>query len=175
MSSAIISRLTRRLYGNPIIRNDLRGELVEEMVAVALEPEWSGCGGDWASCDLKRVSDGLRMQVKQSAALQTWDIPDGPEPKPCFSIKSKKYRWEGPLRFEDEGRQADVFIFAWHGRTDALADHRNPDQWQFFVVAERDLPAQKSISLSVLANLATSVTFNTLADEVRGVSNCLKD
>jgi hypothetical protein len=174
MSSAeVIGRLTKRLYGTPIIRNDVRGELVEEIVAMALEPEWQACGGDWASCDLKRVSDGLRLQVKQSAALQSWTIPEGPKPKPCFSIKSKKYRWEGPLRFDDAGRQADIFIFAWHDRIDGSADHRDPDQWQFFVVAERDLPDQKTISLSVLCKLAQSISVDALADEVRALADRL--
>jgi hypothetical protein len=173
MSSAVINRLISRLYRSPIIRNDLRGELVEEVIAMGLESEWNSCGGDWASCDLKRASDGLRMQVKQSAALQSWTVPDGPKPKPRFSIKSKKYRWEGPLRFDDAGRQADIFIFAWHDRIDESADHRDPDQWQFFVVAERDLPDQKSISLSILCKLAQSVSFDALADEVRALADRL--
>jgi hypothetical protein len=169
-SPQIINRLTKRLYGRPIIRNDLRGELVEEIVAVALEPEWQACGGDWSSCDLKRVSDGLRLQVKQSAALQSWTIPEGPKPKPGFSIKSKKYRWEGPLRFDDAGRQADIFIFAWHDGTDETADHRDPDQWRFFVVAECNLPDQKTISLSVLRKLAHPVSFDALAGEIRAIA-----
>ena len=62
------TRLANRLLGTPLIRNDIRGELVEEMVAVALEPEWQLCGGDWAAFDLKQAGTPLRIQIKQSAA-----------------------------------------------------------------------------------------------------------
>jgi len=58
------TRLAQRLLGTPLIRNSIRGELVEEMVAVALEPEWALCGGDWGSCDLGQVDGPLRIQVK---------------------------------------------------------------------------------------------------------------
>jgi len=44
--AALIARLTRRLFGAPILLNSLRGEVVEEMVAMALEPEWDHCAGD---------------------------------------------------------------------------------------------------------------------------------
>jgi hypothetical protein len=172
-STQIINRLFQRQYGSPIIRNDLRGELVEEIVAIALEPEWNLCGTDWAACDLQRNSDGLRMQVKQSAALQSWTKRNGPKPKPCYSIASKAGRYEGSTWIEEVGRHADVYVFGWHDRTDDKADHREPHQWQFFVVAERDLPAQKTISFSVLVKLAMVVPFDALADEVRRVSNTL--
>jgi hypothetical protein len=46
------------------------------------------------------------------------------------------------------GRNADLFIFAWHPRTDEAADHRDPRQWLFHVVAEPLLPLGKSISLA---------------------------
>lgn len=65
-----MQRLAQRLYGTPIIRNSARGELVEEIVAMALEPDWLLCSGDWGGCDLVYPASGLRMQVKQSAARQ---------------------------------------------------------------------------------------------------------
>ena len=45
MFSPLITRLAHRLFGAPLLRNSIRGELVEEMVAVALEPEWALCAG----------------------------------------------------------------------------------------------------------------------------------
>ncbi len=170
-----VQRLTQRCFGQSIIRNDLRGELVEEIVAMALEPDWVLCGGDWAAFDLKQVNGPLRMQVKQSAALQSWTLADGPKSRPCFSIKTKKYRWEGPIRLDDAGRHADVFVFGWHDRTDAGSDHRDPEQWQFFVVAERDLPMQKTIALSALRGLAKPVPFAGLAKEVQALGRRLTD
>ena len=168
--SPLVERLVHRWFGQPIVRNDLRGELVEEMVAMALEPDWEGCGSDWAACDLVRPADGLRIQVKQSAALQSWTKPEGPKPRPCFSIASKTGRYEGAVWTPGAGRNAEIFIFAWHDRTDEEADHRDAGQWQFFVVAERDLPDQKSISLSTLRRLAELVSFDELADRVRTVA-----
>ena len=36
------------------------------MVAVALEPEWQLCAGDWAAFDLIQIDGPLRIQVKAS-------------------------------------------------------------------------------------------------------------
>jgi hypothetical protein len=173
-ADAIINRLTKRLYGSPIIRNDARGEVVEEIVAMALEPEWRGCGGDWASCDLIRPADGKRIQVKQSAAKQTWHKADARPPRPCFSIKEKTGRWEEGDRWVDErSRNAEIFVFAWHPVTDSSADHRDPSQWQFFVVAELALPTQSSLSLSRIRQLTEPVEFDGLAAKVRNIADTL--
>jgi hypothetical protein len=169
-SAEVVERLTRRLYGSPIVRNDARGELVEEIVAAALEPDWQLCSTEWASCDLVHRANKLRIQVKQSAAKQTWHGIDARRPRPYFSIKEKVGRWErGDQWVEERGRNADLFIFAWHPVTDAGADHRDPQQWQFFVVAERDLPAQGSLSLSRVRQFTNPTGFSELAAKVQRV------
>jgi hypothetical protein len=172
-SDSVIERLTHRLFGSAIIRNDVRGELLEEIVAMALEPEWRLCSGDWAACDLVQANGFLRIQVKQSAARQSWHTEGGPSPKPNFSIASKTGRYEGATWIPEPGRNAEIYIFGWHDRTDATADHRNPSQWQFFVVPERDLPSQKSLSLSWLRTRGAPVMFEQLAESVRDVAACL--
>jgi hypothetical protein len=169
-STKVIDRLTRRLFGKRLIQNNLRGELVEEIVAMATEPEWQLCGADWGACDLIRKSGGLRMQVKQSAALQTWSFAAGPPANPIYSIARKTGRYEGSTWIEEPGRNADIFVFAWHGRTDEAADHRAPEQWQFLVVAERDLPDQKSISLKALRRMTDLVEMSCLRDKVAEVA-----
>ena len=168
--NAITTRLAERLFGSPVIRNDLRGELVEEMVAVALEPGWTLCGGDWAAFDLKQVAGPLRIQVKQSAARQSWHAVMSPTPRPCFSIATKTGRWEGATWIAEPGRNADLFIFGWHPVTDISADHRDPAQWQFYVIAEALLPAQESISLAVLKRLTGPVDFEGLRARVHVVA-----
>jgi len=56
---------------------------------------------------------------------------------------------------DSSGRQADVYVFAWHGRNDDRADQTDAGQWLFFAVAERDLPkSQKSIGLGRLKAIA---------------------
>ncbi len=85
-SAALIARLTHRLFGSPILLNSFRGEVGEEMVAMALEPEWEHCAGDWAAFDFRHGRSGLRIQVKQSAARQSWHKDNCPPPRPRFSI-----------------------------------------------------------------------------------------
>ena len=49
----LITRLTHRLFGAPLLRYSIRGEWVEEMVAQALEPGWALCADDRSACDLR--------------------------------------------------------------------------------------------------------------------------
>ncbi|WP_338501717.1 hypothetical protein V6R86_02320 [Sphingomonas kaistensis] len=123
----IIERLAHRLYGSPIVRNSARGELVEEIVATALEPKWQ-LTGDWGECDLEHPS-GQRIQVKQSAARQSWhSLGDRPS-RGHFSTayKTGRYADDGSWTAE-RSRNADIFIFAWHPVTDHTADHRDANQ-----------------------------------------------
>ena len=163
----ITTRLAQRLLGTPLIRNSIRGELVEEMVAVALEPEWGLCGDDWGTCDLR--AGPLRIQVKQSAARQSWHRDHSPAPRPTFSIATKTGRYDGLDWIAEPSRNAEIFIFAWHPVTDATADHRDPQQWLFYVVSETALPDQKSISLASLARLADPVRFDALRASVDAI------
>ena len=158
----VLSNLFDRLYGGSIIRNDLRGELVEEIVGLALAPQWQLCGGDWGACDLRHEASGLTIQVKQSAARQSWVIGTKGSSPPRFSIAVKTGRYEGADWIPGAGRNADIFIFAWHGTTGADCDHADPAQWAFFVVSEAALPAQKSLGLQELARLAQAVDFSGL-------------
>ena len=170
-SAAVVARLTRRLFGSPLLRNSIRGELVEEMVAMALEPEWELCAGDWAACDLRQPRSGLRIQVKQSAARQSWHRSETVPGNPRFSIAEKTGRWEeGDKWVAEPGRNADIFIFAWHPHGGAAADHREPDQWLFHIVAESRLPPAKSISLAGIRALADPVAFAGLPAVVRGIA-----
>lgn len=133
---------------------------------MALEPEWEHCGGDWAAFDLVHPATGLRMQVKQSAARQSWHGDASPPPRPRYSIASKTGRWEGSAWIAEPGRNADLFVFAWHPITDATADHRDPTQWRFHVVPQDALPTQGSISLNAVGRLALAVSFAELARTV---------
>ena len=71
MPTPLITRLTRRLFGAPLLRYSIRGEWVEEMVAQALEPGWALCADDRGACDLRQVGGRSRIPVKQSAARQS--------------------------------------------------------------------------------------------------------
>jgi hypothetical protein len=69
------------------------------------------------------------------------------------------------------GRQANLYIFAWHPVADAeRVDHRDPAQWRFYVAPSLDLPgSQKTIRQSVIARRFPAVGFSDLrrtVDEV---------
>lgn len=107
------------------------------------------------------------MQVKQSAARQSWHAPDAAPTRGLYSIAHKT------CRYEDDGswtavrsRNADLFVFAWHPRIDASADHRDPDQWSFLVLREETLPPTQSLSLATLRTLAPETEFVALAATV---------
>jgi len=45
------------------------------------------------------------------------------------------------------GTFAHIYIFAYHPIMEESADHRDPRQWRFHVVATNRLPAGKTITL----------------------------
>ena len=96
-----------------------------------------------------------------------------PVPRPSFAIPTKTGRWEGPTWVAEPSRNAEIFIFAWHPVTDETADHRDPDQWLFYVVPETALPAQKTISLPVLGRLATPIAHHALRAAVATITRDL--
>lgn len=150
------------MFGKRLITNNFRAIVVEAMVASALEPVWRWCSADWAGWDFERP-DGLRLEVKQSAARQTWQRSDG-RPSACsFDIKPRKGRYEGGTEWlDDEGRYADLYVFAHHHVADEAADHGDPLQWHFYVVPASDLPATLSIGLRRLKALAEPSTYADL-------------
>ena len=156
----ILTMLKRR-YDMPITNNVSRGDYVECVIAAALGSDWRLTwmdGWDWAAWDCEHAPSRCRLEIKQAAARQTWDKgPTPPRRKPAFDIAPRGGYWtrEGEW-IDSSGRQADVYVFAWHGRDDDHADQTDPQQWRFFVMAERDLPqGQKSIGLQRLAAIAS--------------------
>ena len=148
MDADLKSRLMSALFDSPLVTNSFRGTLVEAMLAQVLEPEWRWCAADWASHDFEN-GDGVRLEVKQSAALQSWHEDGFPPNRGRFDIASRKARWEGARRIDEAGRHAAIYIFAWHPVVDVhRADHRDPKQWQFHIVRSDALPPQKSIARS---------------------------
>ena len=126
---------------------------------MSLEPEWVHAGGDYGAWDLENPKTGLRIQVKQSAARQSWGISIS---APTFSIAQKTGRYEGAIWIAEPSRNADIFVFGWHPLVDETADHRIAEQWQFFVVPEAQLPPQKSIRLTVLKRLVGPCSWSEL-------------
>jgi len=140
-----------RHYEPKILDNADRGDIAEEIVAGVLGPGWEYCSGQWASWDFEHL-DGTRMQIKQSAARQTWD-----EKKKTvvrrFGIAPQTGHWVNGtdwIALLAPRRLAEIYVFAWHGVTDETCDHADPAQWRFYAVPAAELPNTKTITLDAL-------------------------
>ncbi|NGM47709.1 hypothetical protein G5B31_19430 [Rhodobacter sp. SGA-6-6] len=160
----ILESLVRQ-YDAPLIQNNLRGFYVELMVAALLGDGWRHNGSDWGAYDLEHVS-GTKIEVKQSAARQTWSGPETVARQPIFSIRTPKIEWVGTVPTPRSARIADAYVFAWHGEHGLAADHRDISQWSFFVVPTHSLPDQRTISLNPLRALAAPVGADHLKHSV---------
>ena len=148
-------------YGSPLIENGYRGLIAEILVAEALGAEWRICSGGWSGWDLEHVS-GCRIEVKQSAARQTWAAPKKAS-APSFGISEKTGYFEDGIKWTPQaGRPAHIYVFAYHPIIDQSADHRDARQWQFHVVVTSQLPATKSITLAKLKSISETVKWGGL-------------
>jgi hypothetical protein len=165
----VFDKVSQAAFGKPLITKVFRGLVVEAIIALALEPDWIWCSADYASWDFERP-DGLKLEVKQSAAKQSWhDQIVKSVPRPSFDIAPRKGRWEGSTYVPGDGRNADIKASAFHPRTDEVADHRDPEQWDFYLLRAGKLPVgQKRISLSVVKSFTTQLSF---ADLRSGLEN----
>lgn len=156
-----VARLVAK-FEAPVMQNNLRSMYVEEQVGVLLGDGWRSVGADWAAFDFESV-DGVRLEVKQSSAKQTW-LQDKPS-MASFDIRARVGRYEGAAWVPSPvpGRAADIYLFAWHGRFDDVGDQRDVRQWDYFVVAAMSLPAsQKTIGLSRVRAIASHADADTL-------------
>ncbi|WP_420606850.1 hypothetical protein [Novosphingopyxis sp.] len=170
---ALLERLLNRLYGQRLVRNVLRGELVEQMILDALGEDWIA-GSDYGEWDVEHPPSGTRIQVKQSTALQSWSEEGCLASVPRYIIKATRaYSYKTRLYEADPRRHANIYIFAWHPLVDVEADHCDPNQWLFYIVKTDLLPNQQSIGLSRLERLCEPVFISELADamhQIAGVS-----
>ncbi len=164
--------LIKHVYSGPILNNSHRGDFVEMMALAALGPEWRFVSGGWHPWDLQRGSgsERVRIQVKQSAALQLW----GETKKMMFSFPwSDKppayfFRDNPNEKIEDCGWFCDLFVVGIHDVKDlSLCDQTNADQWKFFVIPISELPP-KSSSMTIDKTLKrwTPVSWKDLKTEV---------
>jgi hypothetical protein len=166
MDADLKFRLVSAMFDAPLVNNAFRGMFVEAMLAQVLQPEWRWCSADWASHDFDHP-DGLKLEVKQSAALQSWHEPSLRPNRGRFDVKARTGRYEGARWIGERGRAAQIYIFGWHGLTDpAVADHHDPSQWQFYAVKAVDLPEQKTIALSRIQALSDPSSISEIASKI---------
>jgi hypothetical protein len=172
----LIERTARRAaeaaFGRPLVQNNFRATVVEAIVDAALPEGWRWCSADWAAWDFEH-EDGTRLEVKQSAAKQSWAAPAKPSP-PRFDIRHRTGRWEGAVWIAEPGRYAQIYVFAHHPLLDETADHRDPLQWQFYIVPAHDLPTTQSLSLKALQVLTRACRFGHVGAQVECARLALK-
>ncbi|MCB1342701.1 MAG: hypothetical protein KDK24_16855 [Pseudooceanicola sp.] len=156
------------MFDIPVIQNNLRGLYVEAMVAGNLSAKWKSVGSDWRAWDLQH-EDGTRLEVKQSAAHQSWSEKIGGVASARFRIEASKQPWDGTRYIAGGGRMANIYVFAWHDGLAKKPDHRVPEQWVFYVVSEAKLPHQKSIGLSPLRKIVQPISASNLDDAVEAI------
>ena len=143
----ISQRVLSEYFDLRVMDNNLRGYWCEAMVAEALGPDCRVCSGGWAPWDLelgaasKTFPDNIRIQVKNTARVQSWHGPTSVPSDPMFNLsyRSLPEYWnrDNPDRqCEAQGFLCDLFVLCFHG-IDALekADQRDPNQWQVFLIS----------------------------------------
>ena len=168
----IFDKIVLELFNVPIMSNLHRPHYVEQMITLGLGEGFALASSDWAGWDIDHES-GVRIEVKQSAARQTWTETGSRKGKATdgvFDIAPRTGYFEqgGAHWVKLEGRPAHLYIFAWHPINDIdVVDHRDPGQWQFFVVKSEELPhRQKTLSRRVVERSWQSVNFSSLRDRV---------
>ncbi|MYC67237.1 MAG: hypothetical protein F4X12_12980 [Acidobacteriia bacterium] len=168
-SDAMVLEEVSRPYKQRVMNNVHRSEYVEAIVALALKASGWTHMTPWDSWDFEHKS-GARLEVKQSAAAQVWKSPEQQRPA-RFDIAPRTGYWDKEGEWvRKPGRHADLYVFAWHATDGDTADQRKAGSWEFYVVAERDLPEQKSIALTVLQELASPCGIDALAAAVNSLS-----
>lgn len=104
--------------------------------------------------------------------MQGWES-DGRTTPPRYDIAPRTGYWSvAENRWAEKvGRHAHLYVFAWHGNPGENDDQRDPAQWVFHVIAERDLPDQKSIGLNVLRGMVPSCDASDLQSAVETVAS----
>jgi hypothetical protein len=141
---------------------------VESMVLELLGNEWRSVGANWAGWDIEH-QDGTRLEVRQSAAKQSWEPSARGYSSPSFSIRQPTIAYSGAKAEKIDFRQADIYLFGWHGVMSEIADHRDVDQWEFFVTLATALPNQKTLGLAALKRIAEPTTAAQLAEITDGL------
>ena len=168
--STVVEKVSQAAFGNPLVTNVLRGQVVEAIVAMALEPEWRWCAADYSGWDFER-GDGLRLEVKQSAARQSW-VSVKPS-RAAFDVAART-GYNGDDSWVDApGRHAHLYVFAHHPRTGDDVDHRDPHQWNFHVVPTAVLPPVKQLGIGQIQRLGRRCWFDTLCDTVADVAGTI--
>jgi len=144
-----------RWSASDLLSNAMRGVLAEYIVAKELGAD-DGARTEWDACDI-RTGDGLRVEVKSAAYLQSWAQTEASSPS--FNIATRR-AWDAATNTyaQEPCRTADIYVFALlHHRDKATVDPLDLSQWTFYAlpaaVLNEQCPRQKTIRLVPLLKL----------------------
>jgi len=152
-----------------LVSNATRGRFAEFIVATALKVDLTKIRDEWSAYDLESP-EGIKVEVKSSAYLQSWNQRKLSEIS--FDIKAtRKVIGDSGTYSETPTREADVYVFCLLNHTDKkTVEPLNLDQWEFFVLSTPEIDnykrSQSSITLNSLTKLAKRITYETLRDTV---------
>ncbi len=67
----ITNQIVTDFYDQPIMSNLSRPHYIERMIILGLGDEWKLVSANWSGWDIES-RDGIKVEVKQSAARQVW-------------------------------------------------------------------------------------------------------
>ena len=163
-----------RWGASDLVSNTTRGIVAEFLVASAIGIE-GGVREEWSAYDLQSP-DGIRIEVKSSAYLQSWRQTD--YSKVMFSCK-RSHGWDresGQMNDEFK-RQADVYVFCLLAhRQQQTLDVLDVSQWEFHALPTFELDqrtrSQHSITLKSLRALAgAAIPYSGLARAIHDAAD----
>ena len=172
-----------RWIGSDLVGNTTRGLFAEYLVGLAVGAftgeDTDGVRDGWAPYDIETpdgsiIPQGVTIEVKSSAYLQTWRQER--EATPRFGIARTRVDNATGTSSEEQARWSDVYVFCLlHHRSKATLNPLDIGQWTFFVlptaVLEAQIGDQKTIGLVRLRELgAKEVPFEGIAGAIREAS-----
>jgi hypothetical protein len=152
-----------------ILSNATRGRFAEFIVATATNIDISTVRGEWSAFDLQ-TKEGIKLEIKSAAYLQSWF--QKALSKISFSTRAALH-WDSATNEQSQSpsRHADVYVFCLlHHKLKQTVDPLNLNQWEFYVLATKQLNeykrSQYSITLKSLQLMANPVGYKDLYNEI---------
>jgi len=153
-----------------ILSNATRGRFAEFIVGSATHVDMTIQRDEWSSYDLV-TPEGIKIEVKSSAYLQSWFQKE--LSKISFSTKPALF-WDGATgeQAKEKARHADVYVFCLLRHVDkTTVDPLNMNQWEFYVLATKELNeysrSQHSITLNSLRQLTNAIPYDMVNPVVK--------
>jgi len=143
---------------NDLCANNLRGVFAEWLVAKLLDIV-PPVRESWAECDL-RTAEGVRIEVKSSAYVQTWGKEDDPPSRISFGgLRATTWSVETGYAAEPS-YNSDLYVFTIQiEKSRERWNAMDLDQWRFYIVPRETLVkyGARTLALSTMRGFAEEV------------------